>query len=117
MTPGFRQKTNWRLPMKPFSLLKIPVLLVGFGALLFFSPTCKAKSEVNPAHFDGTAPWEIAARKSVTSTENSEYHLFHPWEICAWGKNASRRHASQQPNSERNCNSIGRQRHGRQDVF
>ncbi len=52
--------------MKPFSLLKIPVLLVGFGALLFFSPTCKAQSEVNPDHFDGTDPWEIAARKPVT---------------------------------------------------
>src|SRR5260370_10286019 len=66
MTPGFRQKTNWRLPMKPFSLLKIPVLLVGFGALLFFSPTCKAQSEVNPDHFDGTDPWEIPARRPVT---------------------------------------------------
>src|SRR5260370_34287566 len=52
--------------MKPFSLLKIPVLMLGFGALLFFSPTCKAQSEVNPDHFDGTDPWEIAARKPVT---------------------------------------------------
>jgi hypothetical protein len=52
--------------MKPFSLLKIPVLLVGFGALLLFSPACKAQSEVSPDHFDGTDPWEIAARKQVT---------------------------------------------------
>lgn len=49
--------------MKPFSLLKIPVLLAGFGALLFFAPACKAQSEINPDHFDGTDTWEIAARK------------------------------------------------------
>lgn len=53
--------------MKPFSLLKIPVLLVGFGALLLFAPACKAQSEVNPDHFDGTDPWEVAARRSVTA--------------------------------------------------
>jgi hypothetical protein len=52
--------------VKPLSLLKIPVLVAGFGALLFFAPACKAQSEVNPDHFDGTDPWEIAARRSVT---------------------------------------------------
>jgi hypothetical protein len=52
--------------VKSFSLLKLPVLLAGFGALLLFSPTCKAQSEVNPDHFDGTDTWEIAARKPVT---------------------------------------------------
>ena len=52
--------------MKSFSLLKIPVLVVGFGALLFFAPACKAQSEVSPDHFDGTDTWEIAARRSVT---------------------------------------------------
>jgi hypothetical protein len=53
--------------MKPFSLLKIPTLLVGFGALLLFSPSCKAQSEVSPDHFDGTDPWEIAARRPVAA--------------------------------------------------
>jgi hypothetical protein len=53
--------------VKPFSLLKIPVLVVGFGALLFFAPACKAQSEVTPDHFDGTDPWEIAARKPVAA--------------------------------------------------
>ncbi len=53
--------------MKPFSLLKIAVLLPVLGALLLFTPACKAQSEVNPDHFDGTDPWEIAARKPVTS--------------------------------------------------
>jgi hypothetical protein len=51
--------------MKPFSLLKIPVLLLGFGAVMLFAPACKAQSEVSPDHFDGTDPWEIAARKPV----------------------------------------------------
>jgi hypothetical protein len=51
--------------MKPFSLLKIPVLLAGFGTFLFFTPTCKAQSEVSPDHFDGTDSWEVAARKPV----------------------------------------------------
>ena len=55
--------------MKPFSLLKIPMLVAGFGALLFFAPACKAQSEVNPDHFDGTDPWEIAARRSVSPTK------------------------------------------------
>jgi len=53
--------------VKSFSLLKLPVLLAGFGALLLFSPACKAQSEVNPGHFDGTDTWEVAARKPVTS--------------------------------------------------
>ncbi len=57
--------------MKPFSLLKIPVLFVGLGAVLLFSPTCKAQSEVNPDHFDGTDPWEAASRKPVTAKANS----------------------------------------------
>ena len=54
--------------MKPFSLFKIPALLLGFGALALFAPSCKAQSEVSPDHFDGTDPWEIAARKPAVST-------------------------------------------------
>lgn len=53
--------------MKPFSLLKIAVSVVGFGALLVFAPACKAQSEVSPDHFDGTDPWEVAARRPVTA--------------------------------------------------
>jgi hypothetical protein len=53
--------------MKPFSLLKITTILLGLGALLFLAPSCKAQSEVSPDHFDGTDPWEIAARKPVTA--------------------------------------------------
>jgi hypothetical protein len=63
---GSIRTTIWRSQVKSFSLLKIPVLVVGFGALLFFAPACKAQSEVSPDHFDGTDTWEIAARQSVT---------------------------------------------------
>ena len=53
--------------MKPFSLLKIPMILVGFGAVLLLAPACKAQSEVSPDHFDGTDSWEIAARTPVAT--------------------------------------------------
>jgi hypothetical protein len=33
-------------------------------ALLSLPSACKAQSEVNPDHFDGTDPWEAAAQKS-----------------------------------------------------
>jgi len=62
-------------PVKSFSLLKLPILLAGFGALLLFSPACKAQSEVNPDHFDGTDTWEIAARKPVTSQAKAAQKL------------------------------------------
>ena len=51
--------------MKSFSLLRLAVLSASFGALLFFTPTCKAQSEVSPDHFDGTDSWEVAARKAA----------------------------------------------------
>jgi len=66
LTPRFREQDESEAPVKSFSLLKLPVLLAGFGALLLFSPACKAQSEVNPDHFDGTDTWEIAARKPMT---------------------------------------------------
>jgi len=53
--------------VKLFSLLKIPAIVWGLGALVVFAPTCKAQSEVSPDHFDGTDPWEIAARKPVAA--------------------------------------------------
>ncbi len=51
--------------MKPFVMLKIPMLLLGFGAALLLSPACKAQSEIAPDHFDGTDAWETAAHKPV----------------------------------------------------
>jgi len=55
------------VPMKSFSLLKIPMMLGGLGAILLFAPHCKAQSEVSPDHFDGTDSWEIAARTAVAT--------------------------------------------------
>jgi hypothetical protein len=55
--------------MKPFSLFKLPVLLLGFGAVLVLSPACKAQSEVNPDHFDGTDSWVAAALRPVPASK------------------------------------------------
>ena len=46
--------------MKPFVILKLPILLCGLGAALLLSPGCKAQSEIDPDHFEGanTAPLE-----------------------------------------------------------
>lgn len=51
--------------MNYFRLLKLPMILVGFGALAAGAPSCKAQSEVSPDHFDGTDTWEVAARKPL----------------------------------------------------
>jgi hypothetical protein len=56
--------------VKVFSLLKVPLLLVGFGAVLLFAPACKAQ-EVSPDHFDGTDSWEIAARTPAAAKSKS----------------------------------------------
>lgn len=47
---------------KPFLLFKLT--LVGFGivAALLLTPACKAQSEINPDHFDGTDSWAVAAQ-------------------------------------------------------
>lgn len=39
--------------MKPFGMLKMPVMLLGFGGALILSPACKAQ-EVSPDHFTDT---------------------------------------------------------------
>ena len=51
--------------MKSFGLLKLPMILLGLGALAVGAPACKAQSEVSPDHFDGTDSWETAARKPL----------------------------------------------------
>ena len=56
--------------MKSFVMWKLPVLVVGFGAALIFSPACKAQSEVSPDHFDGTDPWEIATKAPAPKTNH-----------------------------------------------
>ena len=52
--------------MKSFGLLKVAMMLVGLAAGLILSPpACRAQSEIDPDHFDGTDSWEIRAHKVV----------------------------------------------------
>jgi hypothetical protein len=57
--------------MKPFTMLKLAVPLLGFGALLLFTPSCRAQSEISPDHFDGTDSWETAARTPAPHTTHA----------------------------------------------
>jgi|SRR5580704_262676 hypothetical protein len=44
--------------MKPFGMLKIPMMLVGLGAALILTPACKAQ-EVSPDHFTDTGVQDV----------------------------------------------------------
>ena len=57
--------------MKSFSMLKMAVTLLGFGAVLVLAPSCRAQSEINPDHFDGSDSWEVAARTPAPHAETS----------------------------------------------
>jgi hypothetical protein len=58
--------------MKSFVMWKMPILLCGLGAALLFSPACKAQSEIDPDHFDGTDSWEVAYRaKAIKSNKTN----------------------------------------------
>jgi hypothetical protein len=57
--------------MKSFSMLKLAVPLLGLGAVLLFTPSCRAQSEISPDHFDGTDSWEIAARTPAPHTAHA----------------------------------------------
>jgi hypothetical protein len=46
--------------MKTFALLKFTLILGALAAALTLSPACKAQSEVNPDHFDGTDSWAVS---------------------------------------------------------
>jgi hypothetical protein len=52
-------------------VLKLPLLVLGMGAALLFTPACKAQSEVNPDHFDGTDFW---ARGAQTAHAPAQKH-------------------------------------------
>jgi hypothetical protein len=65
--PGPQSRLSRRSLMKSFGMLKIPMILVGLGAALVLSPSCKAQ-EVSPEHFTDTGVqdvYESAARKVV----------------------------------------------------
>ncbi len=51
--------------MKLFGMAKMAVTVLGLGAVLVLTPSCRAQSEINPDHFDGTDSWEVAAKTSA----------------------------------------------------
>ena len=61
--------------MKSLASFKMCVTLVGLAAGLFFSPACKAQSEIAPDHFDGTDSWEAAAHHKVTWSKSPQHRL------------------------------------------
>jgi hypothetical protein len=86
--------------MKPFSLLRLTVLLTSFGALLLFTPNCKAQSEVSPDHFDGTDSWEVSARKPVAPhAKAAAEHKSYQAQSKSDGPNASLKLAAVRDNS------------------
>jgi hypothetical protein len=50
--------------MKPFGMLKLPMILVGLGAALAFSPASKAQ-EVSPDHFTDTGVQNVYENASA----------------------------------------------------
>ncbi len=50
--------------MKPFGMLKLPMILAGLGAALAFSPACKAQ-EVSPDHFTDTGVQDVYEANSA----------------------------------------------------
>jgi len=59
--------------MKPYEMLKLPVLLLGFGGALIFAPACKAQ-EVSPDHFTDTGVQNVyqAAPNQAVAPKTSQ---------------------------------------------
>lgn len=51
--------------MKSFGMLRISMIVLGFAAAVLIAPQCRAQSDVNPDHFDGTDSWQAAALAKV----------------------------------------------------
>ena len=70
--------------MKPFGLVKGVLTVVGLATGLLFSPACKAQSEIDPDHFDGTDSWArvhkvLAARpKQMPAKLHADHLVLHP---------------------------------------
>lgn len=58
--------------MKSFVLWKLPLMVVGLGAALLVTSACKAQSEINPDHFDGTDSWQTAVAHPVASPKPNQ---------------------------------------------
>ena len=59
--------------MKPYGMLKIPAILLGFAGALILSPTCKAQ-EVSPDHFTDTGVADVyqPAAQQVVATKTKQ---------------------------------------------
>jgi hypothetical protein len=51
--------------MKSFGMLRISMIVLGFAAAALIAPQCRAQSDINPDHFDGTDSWQAAALVKV----------------------------------------------------
>jgi len=56
--------------MKPFTIYKLPALLLCLGGALALAPASRAQSEVAPDHFDGTDSWAAAAVAKVPAKKD-----------------------------------------------
>lgn len=61
--------------MKSFGILKIAMVLVGFGGAFLLAPQARAQSEVSPDHFDGTDSWAVALAAKDAKAKPSAAHL------------------------------------------
>jgi hypothetical protein len=79
--------------MKPFGMLKLPMILVGLGAALVLSPALKAQ-EVSPDHFTDTgvqdvyegAPGKVASPKMLRTSHANTHQTNSPATLRPVGK-------------------------------
>jgi hypothetical protein len=61
------------------SLLKISILGFGFAGVALLAPACRAQTEIDPDHFDGTDSWALAAaRKALAAKTKFSTVATHP---------------------------------------
>jgi hypothetical protein len=53
--------------VKPFTINKLAVLLIGFGGFLALPPQSRAQSEIAPDHFETTDSWAVAASPKISA--------------------------------------------------
>jgi hypothetical protein len=51
--------------MKSLGMLRISIIALGSAAAMSIAPRCRAQSEIDPDHFDGTDSWQAAALAKV----------------------------------------------------
>lgn len=51
--------------MKSFGMFRISMIVLGFAAAMSVAPQCRAQSEIDPDHFDGTDSWQPVALTKI----------------------------------------------------